>query len=244
MKIPNLLLLFSLLLLISAPCNALRFSPMYVELSPTGRQATQDFRVINDTASRMAIQVTIAKRFMNLDGQERLVEEEDDFLVYPPQMIIRPGQTQIVRLQWLGQIAPKKELTYRIIAEQLPINLTAKQTKGVNIVLRYIGSIYVVPKGAKSQVVIDKVAPLKKSKGKYLAITFKNKGNRHTRLDKLQLKLIDTNRHTVTLAGKQLPGIDGQLVFAKQKRRFLLAWPKKLKGHRIRASFFFEPPPE
>ena len=59
-----------------------------------------------------------------LDGIETNQDANDDFIVYPPQLIVPPGTQQVIRVTWIGEPEPPIELAYRLIAEQLPINLS------------------------------------------------------------------------------------------------------------------------
>jgi len=98
-----------------------RLLPMEMKLAPSGRGATQSFQVESTGDQPVAVQIHTAVRQVGLDGTETYPESEKDFLVYPPQILLKPGTQQTVRVTWLGESKPAKELAYRIIAEQLPL---------------------------------------------------------------------------------------------------------------------------
>lgn len=47
-----------------------------------------------------------------------------DFTIYPAQLVLKPDAQCSVRIRWLGDPNFKQEEACRIIAEQLPVNLT------------------------------------------------------------------------------------------------------------------------
>ncbi len=243
------------LALIGTTAHALKFEPMVIDLTPTGTGSREVVRVINDSNSIMAVQVSVVTRIPDLTGKEQREDAEDDFLVYPPQIILRAGQTQVVRVQWLGTPVVQTEQAYRIIAEELPVKFSSTPGASVKLLLRYVDTVYIVPKKPKSNLVIEKVeevylkrppktkktkantrqeAKVKKvhsnKKKRYLAITIRNVGNAHTFPSKLSLQVRSSaSSRVVTLSGKQVKDeISDENILAGYARRFFLPWPKGL----------------
>ena len=236
------LLLTVLFLLVSIPA-ALAFTlvPIRMEFEPAGRGASQSFRLENDSSNTVPVQLSMLTRQMDLDGKETNAPAEDDFLVYPPQVLLKPNQVQTVRVKWLGTPKPEKELAYRILAEQLPVNLE-KEKPGesrINVLVRYLGSVYIVPKGAKAEVVLESTAPQTDAAGKRrIELIFHNRGKAHSMLNDLRLK-IQAGGKTVELGPEALPNVAGENVLAGQKRRFLLPWPEGLPEGPVQVTFDF-----
>src|SRR3990167_3997979 len=93
----------SLLILASArPSLAYKLEPISRVFAPSGSNATQSFEIINDGAERGAVTISVT----TLERDEAYVEinrdAEDDFLIYPAQIVLSPGKRQTVRLTWLG----------------------------------------------------------------------------------------------------------------------------------------------
>lgn len=224
-------LLAVLFVLLSPPAaHAFRLVPIKAELAPSGRGATKAFRVENESDEPIAVQISMLAREMEIDGTEMNRSADDDFLVYPAQILLQPGQVQTVRVKWVGDAEPEKELAYRILAEQLPVNLKKEQPTGaqINLVIRYLGSIYIVPKGAKPDVVFDSAETETTEDGeRHLAITLHNRGGAHVVLRNLNLTL-RTGGKTVQLGPDELPGMVGQNLLAEHKRTFLIPRPDDL----------------
>ena len=235
-----------LLCLAPFPAEAFRFIPFTAEFDPSGTGANQTFRVENNSADRIAVEISVFRRQMNLDGSDELTEAEDDFVVFPTQIVLEPKQSQIVRVQWIGDPKPERELAYRIIAEQLPVDLEPLEASGgsVRILIRYMGAIYVRPAGARADVVLQDAAAEEADGERQLSVTLHNRGQAHVILRNLSLSLEgEANGNAaaaLALGPNQLSGMSGENILAGHKRRFLLPWPQEIPFGPIQASFQFD----
>ena len=231
-----------------SPVLAFKLEPISRVFEPAGTGATQSYQVINDTSEQIAVEISMAQRKMSLEGKETTEKADDDFLVYPSQIVLPPGGVQSVRVTWLGTPNPAKELAYRIIAEQLPINLKKPEpsdpqaiTGAVKVVFRYLGSVYIRPKNAQSKVVISNVSQEKGTDGSdKLAITFDNQGTRRAILSELNLNLISQQGTQINLKPEELEGVNNTVILAGNQRRFLMPWPKQLPVGQVTAKFTFK----
>ncbi len=75
----------------------------------------------------------------------------------PAQAIVLSGKSQSVRAQWLGDPAPERELAFRLVAEQLPIEFNRETSDGarLKLLVRYIASLYIAPRGVEADVVLE-----------------------------------------------------------------------------------------
>lgn len=246
LSLRRILLSFFLVLLGVQPAFAFKLLPISRTFTPAGSGATQSYQVVNDSNERLAVQVSIVQRQMDLAGKENYKPADDDFLIYPPQILLEPQKTQTVRVTWLGDPQPTKELAYRIIAEQLPINLEkpqANQTKpvgAVKVLLRYLGSLYIRPANVQPDVILEG-AELQKgtNSANELAISFNNRGTARAVLKKLKLHLAGQGK-TVDLQPEQLKEINNAVILAGNKRRFVMPWPNSLPVGPVTAKFEFD----
>ncbi len=220
------LALFALLL---APnrARAFTFSPMSVSLESTGRGATHSFEVENDSNTKVAIEVSMAHRQFDVNGEEKvtkIADAEKLFLVYPTQLVLGPKEKRTIRVSWAGEKEPKSELAFRIIAEQLPVQTEKPQDQNSNAVikmlLKYMGSIYITPKGAAPA--ISARTARRTPKGD-LEIELENKGNAHQVLVQARLRL-----GKLALGSEQVPTLSGLNLLAGSVRKVRLPWPKQL----------------
>jgi len=245
----KLIVLFLSFLLLSDIQPALSFQllPISRTFSPTGSGSTQSYQVINDTQEKLAVEVSIVERQIDIAGQESHKQAADDFLIYPPQILLNPGESQTVRVTWLGEPKPSKELAYRLIAEQLPINLGKPQDNqsqpvgAVKLLMRYLGSIYIRPTNVKQNVVLETVEPLQgKNDEKQLAITLHNQGTAHAVLKNLHLQLSAAGQKLmVNLKGEQLAAMNNAVILSGNKRRFIIPHPPELPTSAVTATLDF-----
>ncbi len=221
---------------ISLPAQAFKLIPIKVDFSPTGKNATQVFKLENDSDTAIAVQVSALSREMDINGKESYQNADKDFIIFPPQMVISPHKTQTVRVQWAGNVAPSQELSYRLVAEQLPIALSREASNGahVNILMRYLGAIYIVPENAKHNIVVNRIEKEQTSNGNTnLLLTVENQGNSHAILGDLSIE-VPTGRNIkgvsekIKLPPSNLEGMNGENILAGHKRRFSIPWPNQL----------------
>jgi fimbrial chaperone protein len=223
-----------------------QLSPMEMRFSPIGGGASRSFLLRSAGTQPVAIQISIVTRNVSIDGIEELPPAEDDFIVFPPQIILMPNQTQTVRVVWVGDDSPSKELPYRIVAEQVPIDAlepkidepTDTRIVDIKVLFKYVGTIYVTPPNASPKVVIEGAEPFTSEDGSQkLVLNFENQGTAHKLLTGLVVNLTSAGQ-TITLSGdEQLKGVIGENILAGNKRRFVLPWPKELPVGPVTATF-------
>jgi fimbrial chaperone protein len=233
--------LFSLLLSMTLPAQAFKLIPLSRVFAPTGPNAIQSYEIENTTGKPLAVELNIVKREMSLQGMDKLIPANDDFMIYPPQVLLQPGENQTVRVTWLGDPKPTQELAYRLIAEQLPINLTTNTgtfpdsksgfSTNIKIKMRYQGSIYIRPSQAQPNVIIEQIEPKLENGKSMLAITLQNGGTARANLKEGQLQLkvaASQNMPSVTLTADQMGLNERPTLLAKQKRQILIPYPATL----------------
>lgn len=230
-------------LVAASPCAALQFTPFVQDFAPQGREARRTYSLENDGDAPIAVQVRMVERRMALDGSEQNLDAEDDFVVFPPQLVLQPGERRTVRVQWIGDPAPTVELAYRIIVEQLPVDFGGPARTGLNVQLlvRYEGAVYIAPPGVAGAAALEAVEPVEGGGGaKRLAVTVVNRGTAHTVLRSPRLALkSQRDSSAATLPAERLDGLRGENVLAGGRRRFVLPWPDGLTFGPVTAEMSF-----
>ncbi len=109
---------------------------------------------------------------------------------------------------------------------------------------RYLGAIYIVPKGARPKVVIESTRLVTDPTGcKGLEILFSNRGNAHTLLNDLEITISrqgvgDASRRV--FGPDELAGINGENLLPGLKRRAVVPLPPDLQGDGLDVAFHFE----
>jgi fimbrial chaperone protein len=219
LKITSFIVFLSLSFL-SPTLSAFGLKPLFASLAPTGAGAEHVFRVANTGDKPIAVQFNMTTREQLADGTESQQSADDSFMVYPPQAVIAPNKTQKVRVQWLGEQNISKELAYRFVAEQVPVNLSKGKSTGVQMVMTVIGSIYIVPKGVTPKLSLSNLH----RSGNKLSFSIKNSGTKHALLDNLKINL-SHHQQMLQLSGKQVSEVEGKNILAGSQRDFSISYP-------------------
>ena len=227
-------------LLAAGNAAAFRLVPIEMELEPSGRGATQIFRVENDNRDAVAIEIKILARKMGMSGEDVLTETGDEFVVFPEQMILQPGENQSLRVQWVGDPKPERELPYRLIAEQLPIDIGKAPASGgqVRLLVRYVASLYIKPAGVKAAVSFVSAKQETTPQGPALAIVLRNDGNARQIMKEPTVTLTGGGK-TVTLKAEQLAGLVGENLLGGTTRQFLIPVPAGLPAGALTGTIAF-----
>lgn len=221
----KLTFLFSLLL--TFHCDAFQVQPMVAELAPNGSGAQQTLRVMNNSSSSLAIELTAFDLKIEPSGEEKLVQNEVDFFILPMTTIIPPGKSQSILIRYVGDPILASSKSYRIGVDQVMIDTGQSSQSGVGIATSFRTLFTVAPKGAKAKLVIEQKQQHQEGLWKVL---LKNEGNKLLRLSKATW-LIKQNDDTVNLAGEELSrSLSGKLLLPHSAREVFLKVPSQFKA--------------
>ncbi|MFA6236742.1 MAG: fimbria/pilus periplasmic chaperone [Bacteriovorax sp.] len=213
---------------------------MSATLGTTSKDNSALFYLDNDSDQPIAVQVSLAKREMTLEGVELNSKTSGEFILYPSQLIIPASEKRSVKVTWTGKEVPSKELAYRLISEQLPIDLEKNKTKkaSIKILLRYVAALYVGQEDFASAISVDEI----KTADKKVLIQVINSGKKHQVLTNLNLKFInEKSKKEILLRGEDLKGMSGENVLAESKRLFSFSQAGKFlevsSGDKVKVSF-------
>lgn len=211
------LLVFSLGLL--SLCS-FTFGPMSQSLDLNSNPKQVQYLVDNPTDEPMAVEISLKDRLQREDGTEDTPVTKD-LAAFPPQLIVPPKEKRSIRVSWLGQ-RPAGEKSYRVVAEQLPLDVDGKKRKGsgIKMLLKYVAALYVDPGDTSAKLELRVV----ERKGDKLVLTVENKGSAHAPLTKPTL-VLSREQQKIVLKTEQLKGLAGENVLAGVKRRFEIAAP-------------------
>ncbi len=219
-------ILFSaLFLLVVFGLNAFQFQPITMDFEESGSEAIQSFQATNDTDAIVALSISMFRREISPDGKDILKNAENDFVIFPERMVLQPGQDQMIRVQYRGRSVYGEERAYRIIAEQVPVNFNPESdATGLNILFRYIGSVYILPDNIVIGAEISRFSQVSKPEGEFLEFWVSSTGTSHTILQNLSITL-SSGSLTLNLEQEDLVGLANENLLAGGQRRFLVPWP-------------------
>ncbi len=226
------------------PSYALRIELSNSVFSPSGRGSNQNLFVTNNSDKILAVEIYSKKRAMKVSDGTDILTETEDFLIYPNQLLLQPGEQQVATITWGGEKAPDSELAYRLVVEQLNLDLGSEEDEddgGVNVRLtaltKVVKAAYIRPSGAKPDILVEKASVKsykfdgKKKTKNILEVLLSNQGTAHKIIKNSKLRVIpkdkkgkENQKAAVVIAPDQMRGSMNML--AKGKRRFLIPWPE------------------
>lgn len=218
---------------------AFEVTPITKDFEPSGRGANQSFQITNDRDEQVTVSVSVATREVDVNGNE-IHRVTADFSVFPTEIVLPPRGTQVVRARWVGDANPKNELAYRLIAEETPVK-QRRDTPGAAIYMtvRYVGSLYIVPKGARGDVKVASAQHTVADGKPMLELVLENRGTGHVIMEDPTLK-VTVGGVTKELSTAALEGsLAGENVLAQHSRRFAVAWPEGLPQGAVTADLAF-----
>lgn len=177
------------------------------------------FYLENDSTQPIAIQVKLTKRIMDTEGIETNPAINGELSVYPSQLIIQPNEKRSIKVSWMTKFIPAQEEAYRLIAEQLPIDLEKTKAKkaSIKVLLKYVAALYVAGEDFHSDARL-KSFEIKNDK---VIFTVENNGKKHQVLNNLVMQIRSSKtQKDLTLSGNDLKGMIGENVLAGSVRRF------------------------
>lgn len=207
---------------LSAAADAMRVSPMVVEMTTTGSGATARIEVQNINSAPLPFETQITQLSYDNDGNITETPADKDFLVFPPQGVLPVGARQVIRLQWLGGADLPASRAYYLSINQIPVQLgpAAANAAGAQVQIVYhIKALVTVapPKASPKLEVLDAKAamiPPKANPGSAeaptgpgtpgVAVTIRNTGTRYAMMSGATWTLDGTDK-----AGKPLHVVIG-----------------------------------
>ncbi|HDM8130668.1 TPA: molecular chaperone [Vibrio harveyi] len=179
----TLRILFFILIYIPAQVLAFELFPMVQFLSDSGKETTVFFKVTNTSLAPLPIEVTGVKRLVEFNNEESLLET-DDLMIFPPQVLIQPGKSQTIKVQYIG--APKGVAeSYRLIVSQLPLKADEVEKDAIQMLFRIGALVFVSPQDAQDQYSSE--------------ITVSNDNKPNLKISNTGSSVIELNKHTYSV---------------------------------------------
>jgi fimbrial chaperone protein len=204
------------------------------------------------------VEVNITARELSLDGVVGYPSSQgaDDFVVYPAQFILYPGDTKKVQVQWVGDKIPTREITLGFIATQLPLKFKEPEEQPttavarVEVQRRYEGIIVVRPSGVKPAVQVDTAYARKDSTGQLLAVILNNKGTGMQILKNVEFTVAPLDAGGKIRFNERIPvkvkpsNATNQSLMAGFRRKVEVPWPQGLPVGPVNVTVSFPDAPK
>lgn len=237
------LTMFSALLLPAQAALAMTVQPVVIDLQTAGRGMAQVITVENTFATQLPVELSIQELEVASDGVRQTGKDPGDLLVFPPQALIEPGQTQTFRVQYVGDPELAKSKHYYVTVAQLPIKLPEGQS-AIQILYNFQVLVSVAPGGAKPRLSVASAEIGKNAAGKPIPIvTIANASAAHGYLSNGNLRITEKDAAGKEVFRRTLSGAEIQqsmgfgLIGGNQSRRVTVPVELPQDGGSVEASF-------
>ncbi|HOB12754.1 MAG TPA: fimbria/pilus periplasmic chaperone [Novosphingobium sp.] len=198
-RLKHALTMFCAALLPAQAASAMTVQPVVIDLQTAGREMTQVVTVENTFATPLPVELTVQELELTPDGVKQTGKDPGDLLVFPPQAIIEPGQTQTFRIQYVGDPALARSKHYYVTVAQLPVKLPEGQS-AIQILYNFQVLVSIAPAGVKPKISVQTAAIGTNAAGKPVPVlTVTNESPAHGYLANGSLRIVAKDA-----AGKQV----------------------------------------
>ena len=239
----------ALLVALGLGCSTGRAStlePNLVSLRSSGSESSTFFRLQNRTSKPTAVEITINEHRKDVDGNTVAgPAADDDFIVFPAQLVMVPGDEASVQVRWIGEAALPAERAYTLVTREVAVpsavplpEVTSGFRIGVTVLMNYEARVYVTPAGARPRLVVKSVADAV-AEPPALEVVLANEGTAHQVLVDEYLLLAPSapdgsplRQQAVRVALRDLTGTRAHLL-AGERRRLRIPRPASLPVGRV-----------
>lgn len=222
---------------------AMTVQPVVVDLQTAGRSMSQVITVENTFATPLPVELAVQELDLTPAGIKPTGQDPGDLLVFPPQAIIAPGQTQTFRVQYVGDPGLARSKHYYVTVAQLPVKLPEGQS-AIQILYNFQVLVSVAPAASKPELSIGGARITRNDAGKPVpVITLNNASAAHGYLANGQLRLVEKDAGGKEVFRKALSGAEIQqtigfgLVGGNQTRDMTLPIELPVAEGTLEASF-------
>lgn len=231
--------------IIAAPATstwAMTVQPVVIDLKTSGRDMSQVVTVENTFANPLPVELTVQELALTETGVSPTGKDPGDLLVFPPQALIEPGQTQSFRVQYVGDPALAGSKHYYITVAQLPVKLPEGQS-AIQILYNFQVLASVSPAGAKPMLEVRSAEVGKNADGKPVAIVTVGNGSPvHGYLSANKLRIVERDaggkeQFRRTLSGPEIQQTMGfGLIGGNQTRKITVPVELPLADGKVEAT--------
>ena len=229
LKTAILILISAFSVLFSNIATAMSVSPIVIDLSVAGRNARNQITVINTLTYDLPVEINISEVYVDENGVTSTQDVgEDNFMIFPPQALIKPGATQVFRVQWVGEPDINESKSYIFSVAQLPVELD-KGVSGIQLLYNFQVVVNVAPlQGKPALELLETGIEIDKDGVAHPVLVLENDSNVHAYLSATRLRIEMKNEQGKSVWRKSYdPGELGQsvglgLVQPGKKRRMVL----------------------
>lgn len=224
---------------------AMTVQPVIVDLTASGRGSSSVITVENTFVNPLPVELRVEDLAWEEGGVKGTGADTGDLLVFPPQTLIQPGQTQSFRVQYVGDPDLTRSRHYYVTVAQLPVQLPEGQS-AIQILYNFQVLVSVAPVGVRPDLSVVGAEVVNEGGKSVAAVTFRNASLAHGYVSRGRLRLIARDAGGREVWRRTVPGPELQqtigfgLIGAEQTRRIVMPFELPEGGVRVEAQFTAE----
>jgi len=185
-----------------SPAMTMTVQPVVIDLASYGSGMSRVVTVENTFATKLPVELRVEELKFENGQLVNTKTDPGDLLVFPPQALIEPGQTQSFRIQYVGDPELAQSKHYYVTVAQLPVKLAEGQS-AIQILYNFQVLVSVAPSQVRPALEVVSAKVETNSEGKPVpAVTVTNTSNSHGYLSRGRLKITQSD-------------VDGKQVFSR-----------------------------
>jgi P pilus assembly chaperone PapD len=207
---------FLILLIPAGVAVAYEVEPMRMILDLGAGRTTAVINIRNTREEALPVEIVMKRRIVHADGSQEFVPAEEDFSIFPPLALIQPGQSQAIRISYIGDPAVRDSQAY--VAEVQEVPVSREDFTGVVFAYNFGVAVYVRANEAQADISLAEVRETPEG----LALRVTNAGTDFAMLGELDLR-IRAGGETVRLSPAQVAElVENPIIPPHASRDFLL----------------------
>ncbi len=139
-------------LLMAVAAQAYEVTPMRVFLQPDRGQSSATITINNVRTEALPVEIQVFRRVVAANGEQEFQPAEEDFITFPPQVQIAAGQSQAIRIQYVGSLGEVAE-AFVVQVTEVPVNKL--EGTGIQFTYNFGVAVYVQPPRARARLAVS-----------------------------------------------------------------------------------------
>ncbi|MFO6448608.1 molecular chaperone [Erythrobacter sp. NE805] len=145
----------ALALVVAGAVQAYEVTPMRVFLQPGGGQNSATITINNIRTEPLPVEIQVFRRVVKADGEQVFEPADDEFITFPPQVQIPAGQSQAIRIQYVGELGETSQ-AFVVQVTEVPVNKL--EGTGIQFTYNFGVAVYVQPPRARARLAVSEAA--------------------------------------------------------------------------------------
>ena len=137
---------------LASAARAYEVTPMRVFLQPDRGQSSATITINNIREEPLPVEIQVLRRVVAANGEQVFEPAEEEFIIFPPQVQIAAGQTQAIRIQYVGELGDVAE-AFVVQVTEVPVNKL--EGTGIQFTYNFGVAVYVQPPQARPRLAQD-----------------------------------------------------------------------------------------